>query len=96
MYLSPLRIKLRVIKNFVEGMGRGRSAFKYIKMKFAEGSYAKIKESAFVLIHDKRCNAVLLAKQNMLWDFFKSLVIKSRQSTSDFFFTKKATTQRKI
>lgn len=84
-----------MIKNFVEGMSRGRSAFKYIKMKFAEGSYAKIKEGAFVgpqirqLIHDKRCNAGSASKTKHAMEFFQISSYKKSTVYFRFFFCQK-------
>jgi len=46
--LPPLRIKLGLMKNFVQAMDRTGSAFKYLAEKFPRLSEAKIKEGIFV------------------------------------------------
>ncbi|UYV73505.1 hypothetical protein LAZ67_10003849 [Cordylochernes scorpioides] len=48
IYLPPLHIKLRLMKNFVKAMDRNASGFAYLKQKFSSLSEAKIKEGIFV------------------------------------------------
>ncbi|UYV64585.1 K02A2.6-like [Cordylochernes scorpioides] len=48
IYLPPLHIKLRLMKNFVKAMDRNASGFAYLKHKFSSISEAKIKEGIFV------------------------------------------------
>ena len=44
VYLSPLHIKLGLIKNFVKAMGQNSAGFRYLKNKLPRISDAKIKE----------------------------------------------------
>jgi TRAP-type uncharacterized transport system substrate-binding protein len=46
VYLSPLHIKLGLIKNFVKAMYQNRDGFMYLKNKFPRISDTKIKEEA--------------------------------------------------
>ncbi|GBM11613.1 hypothetical protein AVEN_180159-1 [Araneus ventricosus] len=46
--LSPLHIKLGLMKNFVKAMDCGGSGFQYLRMKFPKVSETKIKEGIFV------------------------------------------------
>ncbi|UYV75034.1 hypothetical protein LAZ67_12002195 [Cordylochernes scorpioides] len=48
IYLPPLHIKLRLMKNFVKAMDRNASGFAYLKQKCTSISDAKIKEGIFV------------------------------------------------
>ena len=49
MYLSPLNMKLGLIKIFVKVMDKESEGFAYLKQKFPKISEAKIKEGIFVL-----------------------------------------------
>jgi len=44
IYLPPLHIKLGLTKNFVKGMDKTGNGFKYVRNKFPNVSYAKIKD----------------------------------------------------
>lgn len=46
--LSPLHIKLGIIKQFVKALQQYKPAFQYLKTKFPKISDAKIKEGIFV------------------------------------------------
>jgi hypothetical protein len=48
VFLSPLHIKLGLMKNFVEAMDKNGAGFIYLKHKFPRLSDAKIKEGIFV------------------------------------------------
>ena len=48
VYLSPLHIKLGLMKNFVEAMDHHGKGFQYLSEKFAKKSDAKLKAGVFV------------------------------------------------
>jgi len=48
VYLSPLHIKIGLIKNFVKTMDQNSAGFTYLKNKFPRISNDKIKEGVFV------------------------------------------------
>ena len=51
IYLSPLHIKLGLMKNFVKGMDKTGSGLEYVRNKFPNMSDAKIKEDIFIGPH---------------------------------------------
>jgi len=75
--LPPLPIKLGLLKNFVKGMDRTGSAFKYLAEKFPRLSEAKIKEGGFVGPHirklfiDNMFNNLLQGDEKKAWDAFR-------------------------
>ena len=48
MFLTPLHIKLSLMKNLVKGMNKTGRRFQYVRNKFPNVSDAKIKESIFI------------------------------------------------
>ena len=48
VYLTPLHIKLGLMKNFVEAMDRSGLGFAYLRNTFPQISEVKIKEGIFV------------------------------------------------
>jgi hypothetical protein len=48
VFLSPLHIKLGLMKNFVKAMDKNGAEFMYLKHKFPRLSDAKITEGIFV------------------------------------------------
>ncbi|GBN51091.1 hypothetical protein AVEN_85974-1 [Araneus ventricosus] len=77
--LSPLHIKLGLMKNFVKAMDCGESGFQYLLLKFPKVSKTKIKEGIFVgpqfrqLMKDPVFESKLTKKEAAVWTSFKEL-----------------------
>jgi len=90
--LSTLKIKLRLMKNFVKAMNRTGSAFKYLAEKSPRLSEAKIKEGMFVgpqirkLFRDDMFNNLLQGDRKKFGTLFVGCKITSsgisRQKTT--------------
>jgi len=73
MYLSPLHIKLGLIKNFVKGMDKTSHGFEYVRNKCPNVSDAKIKDAIFIgpqireLMQDRQFNKDLNETERNAW-----------------------------
>jgi hypothetical protein len=79
VFLSPLHIKLGLMKNFVKAMDRNGVGFMYLKHKFSTLSDAKVKEGIFVgpqireLIKDEQFEEQLNEVGKSAWQALKML-----------------------
>ncbi|GBO11472.1 hypothetical protein AVEN_174035-1 [Araneus ventricosus] len=77
--LSPLHIKLGLMKNFVKEMDCGGSGFQYLSLKFPKVRETKIKEGIFVgpqfrqLRKDPVFESKLTKKQAAAWTLLNEL-----------------------
>jgi len=95
IYVPPLHIKLRLMKNFVIGMDKTGNGFEYVRNKLPNVSYAKIKESIFIgikireLMQDKQFNEDLNESERTAWLSFKIIC-------KDFLGSHKATNYQDV
>ena len=75
--LPSMRLKLGLMKNFVNAMSQEETAFTYLREKFPRLSEAKLKESIFIgsqireLVKDKYFHKLLEGDEKVAWDSFK-------------------------
>jgi hypothetical protein len=80
--LRPINIRLGLIKNVVQAMGRTGTVFKYLAEKFPRFSESKIKEVVFVgpqirkLFRDDIFYNLLQGDEKKAWDAFRLVSIK--------------------
>ena len=78
VYLPPLHIKLRFMKNFVKAMDHHGKGFKYLLKKFGfKKSDAKLKAGVFVgpdLIKDEKIDQHMNSLKLSTWKSFKQVV----------------------
>ena len=78
--MPPLHIKLGLMKNFVKALDSETDAFKYLRNKFPELSYAKVKEGVFIgpqirkIMADEHFQDILSRSEKYAWVAFKSVV----------------------
>ena len=76
----PLHIKLGLVKNFVKAQKNDSDAFRYLRNRFPELSYAKVKEGMFIgpeirkIFADAHFEDLLNDTQRDTWVVFKSVV----------------------
>ena len=79
IYLSPLHIKLGLMKDFVKGKDKIVCGFQYVRSKFPNVSDAKIKEGIFIepqireLMQDKQLDEDLNETERNTWLSFKRI-----------------------
>ena len=79
IFLSPLHIKLGVMKNFVKGMDKTDCGFEYLRNNFPNVSDVKIKEGIFIgpqireLMQDKQFDEDLNETERNAWLCFKRI-----------------------
>ena len=79
MLLSPLHIKLGLMKNFVKALHKNGAAFHHLSTVFPGLSAAKLKESIFVgpqireVLKDTDFEELLNLKELRAWEAFKSV-----------------------
>jgi len=73
IFLSPLHIKLGLMKNFVKGTDKTSHGIEYLRNKFPNVSDAKIKEGIFIgpqireLLQDKQFDEDLNETERNAW-----------------------------
>ena len=78
--MSPLHIKLGLMKNFVKALDNETDAFQYLRNKFSKLSSAKVKEGIFIgpqikkLMTDEHFQDILGVSEKDAWIAFKSVV----------------------
>ena len=90
--LTPLHIKLGMMKQFVKTLPKDGETFKYLSSKFPRLSEAKLKEGVFVgpdirkLMKDNNFENVMNNVESSAWNSFKDVVTKflGNQKDPDF------------
>ena len=78
--MSPLHIKIGIVKNFVKAIVRNGNAFGYLKSKFPKISEAKIKGRVFIgpqireLVQDSEFDECLSSEERKGWLFVKNVI----------------------